>query len=226
MSVDFAAALSFYVAVIAILNPIGNIPIYLEAVNEDAIEVQKTVAKLFAAAILAILLFFYFTGQPFLELFGITIPAFRIAGGILVMMIGIRMMNGKSKFDNDGLQNKPAVKNTLKAAQARLSSIVVPIAMPLFVGPGAMTTVILFSQQASGIINHALMVCALIAVGVTIAVIMYLSRWFARIFGPNGMQIITRSMGLILCAMAVQFVINGMAQLLPGVINPLFTHVK
>jgi len=225
MSIDFGAALSFYVAVIAIMNPIGNIPIFLDAVNDDPTEVQQTVAKLFGAAILAIALFFYFIGQPFLALFGITIPAFRIAGGILLMMIGISMMNGKTKRDDDGLQKKPASKNTLKQAQARLSGIIVPVAMPLFIGPGAITTVILFSQQTSGFVNNILMVLSLAAVCATISAIMYMSRWFVNIFGENGMQIITRTMGLILCAMAVQFVINGIAQLIPGVINPIFTKI-
>jgi len=226
MTIDLASAVGFYVALIAIMNPIGNVPIFLEAVNEDPGEVQKTVAKLFGAAIMGICLFFYFTGQPFLKAFGITIPAFRIAGGILLMMIGIRMMNGKPKFDSEGLGDKLSVKNPLKEAKKRLSSIIVPVAIPLFVGPGAMTTVILFSQQANGIINNTLMLLAMAAVCATIAGVLFMSRWFVKIFGMNGMQIITRVFGLILCAMAVQFVIDGVAQLLPGVINPLFTQIR
>jgi len=225
MAVDFGAAVSFYVAVIAIMNPIGNIPIFLNAVNDDPAEVQQTVAKLFGAAVLAIALFFYFVGQPFLALFGITIPAFRIAGGILLMLIGMGMMNGKTKLDADGLKNNTSETNTLEQAQMRLSRIIVPVAMPLFIGPGAITTVILFSQQAQGFVNNLLMILSLTAVCATIAGILYMSRRFANLLGDNGMQIITRSMGLILCAMAVQFVINGIAQLLPGVINPLFTKI-
>ena len=226
MEINLASAVGFYVALIAIVNPVGNVPIFLEAVNEDPAEVQKTVAKLFGAAIMAICLFFYFTGQPFLKAFGITIPAFRIAGGILLMMIGIRMMNGKPKFDAEGIGGGPVVNNPLKEAKKRLSSIIVPIAIPLFVGPGALTTVILFSQQAHGIIDNILMLLAMAAVCATISAVLYMSRWFVKIFGMNGMQIITRVFGLILCAMAVQFVIDGLAQLLPGVLNPLFTHVR
>jgi multiple antibiotic resistance protein len=226
MLIDFSKALSFYIAIIAIINPIGNVPIFLEAVNEDPVEVQKNVAKLLGLTILLICLFFYFTGQSFLKIFGITIPAFRIAGGILLMMIGIRMMNGKPKFDSEDLAKKPSAQNPFKEAKARLSSIIVPVAIPLFVGPGALTTVILFSQQAVGFVENLLMVFALAAVCGTIAFALYMSRTLVKIFGGNGMQIITRVFGLILCAMAVQFVIDGAAQLLPGAINPLYTHAE
>lgn len=226
MITDLASAVGFYVALIAIINPVGNVPIFLEAVNDDPGEVQQTVAKLFGAAVFAICLFFYFTGQPFLKAFGITLPAFRIAGGFLLFMIGMRMMNGKPKFDSEGLGDKLAVSNPLKEAKKRLSSIIVPIVIPLFVGPGALTTVILFSQQARGIINNILMILAIAAVCLTISVILFMSRRLVDIFGMNGMQIITRVFGLILCAMAVQFVIDGAAQLFPDVLNPLYTHVR
>ncbi|MDR1124206.1 MAG: MarC family protein [Elusimicrobiota bacterium] len=226
MHIDFSPALSFFFAVIAIINPIGNLPMFLEAVNEDPVEVQKTVAKLLGLTIFVICAFFYFTGQPFLKMFGITIPAFRIAGGILLMMIGMRLMNGKPKFDNDGLAKKPTAQNPFKEAKARLSSIIVPVAIPLFVGPGVLTTVILFSQQATGFVANFLMLLALAAVCGVIAFVLYMSRRLVRIFGNNGMQIITRVFGLILCAMAVQFVIDGAAQLLPGAINPLYMHVE
>jgi multiple antibiotic resistance protein len=224
MTIDFSLVMSFFIAVLAILNPIGNVPIFLENVNEDPNEVQKNIAKLMGVAIFAIMLFFYIVGQPFLKMFGITIPAFRIAGGILIMMIGMRMLHGKPKFDNEGLENNPVVANPFQEAKKRLSSIIVPVATPIFVGPGTITTVILFSQRAQGIGTHVFMIIALAAVCVIIAAVLYMSRWFAKILGKNGMQIVTRTMGLLLCAIAVQFVVDGTAQLLPGVLNPLFTH--
>ena len=76
MNIDFSLALNFFIALLAILNPIGNIPIFLEHVNSETAEVQKNIAVLLASTIFVIILFFYFTGQPFLSLFGITIPAF------------------------------------------------------------------------------------------------------------------------------------------------------
>lgn len=225
MQIDFPLVLNFFIATLAILNPIGNVPIFLEHVNDDSAEVQKNLAKLMALAIFVISLFFYFTGQPFLKVFSITIPAFRIAGGILIMMIGIRMLNGKSKFDNEGLQQPATPANPFMEATKRLSNIIVPVATPIFVGPGTITTIILYAQKADGALTNLAMIVALAGACMIIGVVLFLSRWFFKIFGRNGMQIVSRAMGLILCAIAVQFVVDGVAQLLPGVINPMYTHI-
>lgn len=224
MDIDFALVLNFFIAVLAILNPIGNVPIFLEHVNADSTEVQKNIAKLLGIAIFFIALFFYLTGQPFLSLFGITIPAFRIAGGILIMMIGARMLHGKPKFDQEGLQTNTQNTNPFTEAQKRLSSIIVPVATPIFVGPGAITTVILYSHRAENFGTSFCMILALAVACLIITTVLYLSHWFFKILKRNGMQIVSRTMGLILCAIAVQFVIEGIAQLIPGVINPIYLH--
>lgn len=224
MSIDFSLVLNFFIAVLAILNPIGNVPIFLEHVNEDPNEVQKNIAKLMGLTIFLIAVAFYFIGQPFLRMFGITIPAFRIAGGILIMMIGIRMLHGKPKFENEGLETQAVITNPFQEATKRLSSIIVPVAIPIFVGPGAITTVILYSQRAEGFLTTIFMILALGAACAVITGALYLSRWLFKMLGKNGMQIVSRTMGLILCAIAVQFVIDGFAQLLPGVLNPLYTQ--
>ncbi|MDR0645753.1 MAG: MarC family protein [Elusimicrobiota bacterium] len=226
MSVDFSLVFSFFIAVLAILNPIGNVPIFLEHVNDDPNEVQKNIAKLMGVALFVISAFFYIVGQPFLKAFGITIPAFRIAGGILIMMIGIRMLNGKPKFDDTGLEKTVVVANPFQEATKKISSIIVPVVTPIFVGPGSIATVILFSQKAPNLITHIFMIFALACICALIAAVLYMSRWIAKILGRNGMQIVSRTMGLLLCAIAVQFVIDGISQLLPNVINPMFIHIK
>lgn len=209
---------------IAILNPIGNVAIFLEHVNNEPTVIQKNLAKLLALSIFLIAVFFYTTGQPFLNLFGITIPAFRIAGGILIMGVGMRMLHGKPKFDQEELETKPVIDNPFREAYKKLSDILVPVALPIFMGPGAMTTVIIYSQQAHGFLTNVFMILALAAVCTIIGFILYMSRWFIKILGKNGMQIVTRTMGLLLCAIAVQFVINGVDQLIPGLMSPEFIH--
>ncbi len=224
MSIDFPLILNFFIAVLAILNPIGNVPIFLEHVNQDSTDVQKNLAKLLALSIFIICVFFFFIGQPFLSIFGISIPAFRIAGGILIMTIGFRMLNGKPKFDNDGLETTQSTKSSFKLATERLSSLIVPLAIPIFAGPGAITTVILYAQKPYNFITGTGMILALAAACTVIGLVLYLSRWLFRILKNNGMQIVSRTMGLILCAIAVQFVIQGIAQLIPGLIDPAYLH--
>ena len=223
MEIDFSLALNFFIALLAILNPIGNIPIFLEHVNSETAEVQKNIAILLAGAIFALIIIFYFTGQPLLSLFGITIPAFRIAGGILIMMIGFRILNGKPKFDPDGMETGKT-DNAFSVATTRFSSIMVPVATPVFFGPGAMTTVILFSQRADSPATQVLMVFAAALVCAMIGGALYLSRWFLKILRKNGMQIVSRTMGLILCAIAVQFIIDGIGQLIPNIFDTTYLH--
>jgi len=224
MSVDFSLVLNFFIALLAILNPIGNIPIFMEHVNSETAEVQKNIAILIALAIFALIIIFYFTGQPLLSLFGITIPAFRIAGGILIMMIGFRILNGKPKFDPDGMETVK-VDDAFSVATNRFSSIMIPVATPVFFGPGAMTTVILFSQRADSAGTKIFMVLAAAIACLVIGAALYLSRWFFKILRRNGMQIVSRTMGLILCAIAVQFLIDGVAQLIPNVFDTTYLHV-
>lgn len=224
MSIDFPLILNFFIAVVAILNPIGNVPIFLEHVNQDSTDVQKNIAKLLALSIFIICTFFFFIGQPFLSLFGISIPAFRIAGGILIMTIGFRMLHGKPKFENEGLETNASNVSAFKQATERLSSLIVPLAMPIFAGPGAIATVILYAQKPNNFLTMIGMVFALAAACAVIGLVLYLSRWLFRILKNNGMQIVSRTMGLILCAIAVQFVVQGIAQLIPGLIDPAYVQ--
>jgi len=226
MYIDFPLILNFFIAVLAILNPIGNVPIFLEHVSQDSSDVQKNIAKLLAFSVFAIAVLFFFVGQPFLRVFGISIPAFRISGGILIMMIGLRMLHGKPKFENNGLEIKAKETNSFREATERLSSLIVPLAMPIFIGPGAITTIILYAQKPFNFITGVGMITALAMACTVVGVVLYLSRWLFRILRNNGMQIVSRTMGLILCAIAVQFVIQGIAQLVPGLIDATYLHTS
>lgn len=224
MNLDLHLVLNFFIAVLAILNPIGNVPIFLQHVSEENLEVQKNIARLMAITIFVIAVFFYFVGQPFLGLFGITIPAFRIAGAILLMMIGIRMLHGKPKFDDSNLQTQAPNLSPFVQAKQKLGNIIVPVAIPIFVGPGAITTIILYSQRAESGLTTIFMIFALAFACYIIGKVLSLSRWVSKILGHNGMQIVSRTMGLILCAIAAQFAIEGVAQLIPNLFDPQFVH--
>lgn len=215
---------NFFIAILAIINPVGNIPVFIDQVRNDSKIVQKDIAMLLSLIIFVIMLIFFLTGESLLKIFGITIPAFRIAGGILILLIGLRTINGRKNFDTSDFVAEPEEKSTFKQAKKRVASLVVPLAIPIFVGPGVATTVILYSQQISGVTNTIAAVIAMFLVSSIVASFLLISNWFSRIFGKNFMDIISRTMGLILCAIAIQFMIEGINQLFPGVINPEFTH--
>lgn len=221
---EWTVLFNTFIGIIAILNPIGNMPIFLGYVENEDPKVQRAVALLMALAIFVLLLTFFIFGVRILNAFGITLPAFRLAGSIMILLVGLRMLQGKSKFENNGIETKAISGGTFSQAGNSLSRILVPVAMPIFVGPGTITTVILYAEKSDGWLTSSMMVLILLLSASLVGVVLFCSRFIFDRLGRNGTQIVVRFMGMILCAIAMQFMIDGVAQLLPGVLNEEFIH--
>lgn len=213
-----------FIGILAILNPIGNMPIFLEHVENESPNVQRAVAILMAISIFFLMLVFFLFGNSILNAFGITLPAFRLAGSIMILLVGLRMLQGKSKFENHGIETAAVSGNTFDQARNSLSHILVPVGMPLFIGPGTITTVILYAEKSPTITMSVMMIAVLFLSSCLVGVTLLSSRWIFDRIGKNGTQIVVRFMGMILCAISMQFMIDGIAQLLPGVLNANFIH--
>ena len=224
MAMDWGLLINSFIAVIAILNPIGNMPVFLGHVENESPQVQRAVALLMSGAIFLLLLIFFLFGTRILTMFGITLPAFRLAGSIMILLVGLRMLQGKSKFENHGIETAAHTGNTFDQARNSLSHILVPVAMPLFIGPGSITTVILYAEKSPSILMSFMMVLVLACCAIIVGMVWVSSRYIFDKIGTNGTQIVIRFMGMILCAIAMQFMIDGVDQLLPGVLNEAFTH--
>jgi len=222
---DCSIVVNSFIGIIAILNPIGNVPIFLEHVENETPKVQRAVALLMAGSIFGLLLVFFLFGNRILTMFGITIPAFRLAGSIIILRVGLRMLQGKSKFENSGIETAASSGTTFDQARNSLSHILVPVAMPLFIGPGSITTVILYAEKSTTFAMTMSMVLVLLVSACVVGVCLVSARWIFSKIGHNGTQIVIRFMGMILCAIAMQFMIDGIAQLLPGTLNADFIHV-
>ena len=197
MAVDFAIALAKAVIVLFIIvDPFGNIPIFI-GLTESMTELQKR--KIFNTACIvgAILLFvFAFTGQEIFNIFGVSIYSFEIAGGILLLIVSIRILaSGASQREN---------------VESPESLGAVPIAIPLLVGPGAITTTIL-NLQDYDIYVAALSV--LIVMAVTWVILRFMGRIY-RVLGKTGSLVIARVMALLIAAIAVQYVLVGVTHFL------------
>lgn len=213
-----------FIGILAILNPIGNMPIFLEHVENENPSVQRAVAILMACSIFFLMLTFFLFGNRILNVFGITLPAFRLAGSIMILLVGLRMLQGKSKFENHGIETAATSGNTFDQARNSLSHILVPVGMPLFIGPGTITTVILYAEKSPTLTMSIMMIAVLFLSSCLVGVTLLSSRYIFDRIGKNGTQIVVRFMGMILCAIAMQFMIDGVAQLLPGVLNADFIH--
>lgn len=217
MEIAWGFVFNAFIGILAILNPVGNVAVFLENVSGEKPKMQRMMALLMGAAVFIIMLAFFLLGSSILRVFGISMPAFRLAGSILVFIVGFRMMNGKSKYSSEGIETAYE-GGIFAAAKRKVSKIIIPVAMPIFVGPGTITAVVLYAGQTEGFTYFAVMgavlLCALI-----MTACLYFSSYIKNILGQNGMQVIVRFMGLILCAVGAQFFIDAAATLAPGFIN-------
>ena len=155
---------------------------------------------------LVVLSAFAVAGQYIFKMFGITLPAFEIAGGVILLLIGLDMLQAK---------RSPTQESTAEAAEAALKEDagIVPLGIPMLAGPGAITSVMVLVGQVQ---NRWQMVAILASIFITAAicyVVLGNSDRVARALGETGVRILVRIMGLLLVALAVQYFVNGMVDL-------------
>ena len=199
----------YLIGIFAILNPIGVIPIYLSLMAGRSPEEMRRTALKAAVAIAVILIFSVWMGDFMLSFFGIGIPSFRIAGGLLVLLIAIAMFGAKTS----SAQHTDAEQ---VAAEAKNDISVVPLAIPLLAGPGAISLTIVDAHQVAGLADKIALTLGIAGVAVVVWLILRLAEPIGQHLGTSGLSIATRVMGLILAAMAVQFMADGMLELFPG----------
>jgi multiple antibiotic resistance protein len=224
---------NFFIALFALIDPIGSVPVFAAATVGAEPAGRRIVAAYIALAVGAFLVFFYFTGLGLLQFFGISLPAFRIAGGVILLLLGLDMVRGDfiARFSEDLADLDTGVKPTAQAyAKRRFEKLVVPFAMPLLIGPGAISTVIIYASEARdlGWRAHGLNVLMIVAVAFLTFVSFWATPLISRILGQIGMTIIVRVLGLILCAMAIQFMLAGLADATHGFIlrDAAFPYIK
>ena len=191
---DFAV--NFFVALFALLDPVGNVPVFAASTAGASARERAQIAVVISLFVVGFLTFFYFSGLSVLTFFGISLPAFRIAGGVILFILGLKMVG--EDFTESFAEAAEAKGDKRTYVRRRVEQMIVPFAMPLLIGPGAISTVIIYASQAKPLgLSGA-------AMGV----------------GAIGLSIIVRVLGLILCAMAVQFLLAGIADSTHGLIRP------
>lgn len=211
---------NFFVALFALIDPIGNVPIFAAATVGATPPQRRLVAVYISGFATAFLAFFFFTGLGILEFFGISLSAFRIAGGVLLFLLGLDM--SRSDFMStfaDAEANE--IKDPKAYARKRFERLVVPFAMPLLIGPGAISTVIIQASEANrhGAAGTAVGAVAIAAVGLATLLAFLATGPITKLLGRVGMAIVVRVLGLILCAMAVQFILVGVSDATHNVIT-------
>jgi multiple antibiotic resistance protein len=213
-------AINFFVALFALIDPIGNVALFAAATAGAKPGERAQLAVLISLVVTAFLTFFYFTGVSLLMFFGISLPAFRIAGGVILFMLGLKML--RDDFTLAFADAATAADADSRAYVRRnFERLIVPFAMPLLIGPGAISTAIIYASQARGFgLTGALVGMGVIsAIGLSTLLCFLATPLLTRLLGKIGMTIVVRILGLILCAMAVQFLLAGIADATVGVVR-------
>lgn len=215
---DFAV--NFFVALFALIDPVGNVPLFAAATAGAATRDRGWIAAYISLFVFAFLTFFYFSGLSLLEFFGISLPAFRIAGGVILFLLGLEMARDDFTATFTEAADAPVATGRVYVRK-RFERMIVPFAMPLLIGPGAISSVVIYASQAQafGLRGAAIGVGVIGAVAVATLLSFLATPILSRILGRIGLSIVVRVLGLILCALAVQFILAGFAESTTGFIR-------
>lgn len=194
-----------FMAFFAIMNPISNLPAYMALVADDSQKISRKIAFRSLLIAFVIVTIFIFSGDFIFKVFGITIVSFRIAGGILVAVIGYHMINGNHSPSYKGMEQQAVNSDPMSIA-------ISPLAMPLFAGPGTITTAL--SLANGGLQNQLITVVAFALLCVITYLLLRSAKQIAGFLGENLMKIITKMMGLLLFSIGIQMIIVSVQTLI------------
>ena len=203
----YRVVLLSFAAVMSMVNPLAVIPSFIALTDRVARRTRARVAFVAAAGSVVVLVTFLLAGNYLFQFFGITVPAFQIMGGILFLVNALRTLVG----DDRRIPDKRMVESDVEKAEVDPSSIaIVPLAIPLLSGPGAITSVMVLVNLYPGIEQKFAVAVAIAAVGAVSYVVLLAALPISHVMGDRGRAVFTKVMALLLGAIGIQFIINGL----------------
>ena len=202
-------AFKIFIALIALVNPLGVLPMFI-SLTQDFTPAQKQRAIRTAALTVALVIgTCALLGEQIIKFFGISTASLQVSGGLLILLMSLSMLNAQPSGAKTTAEERDE-------AEHKDTIGVVPLGIPLLTGPGAMSTVIVLAGKSNHVSDYA----ALIGSGVVIAALVWLTlqmaQPIARVMGRTGINIATRIMGLLVAAVAVEFIVEGLKTMLPA----------
>jgi multiple antibiotic resistance protein len=194
-------ALITFTSLLFIVDPIAVVPTYLVITQDESPEQRRRTAARACVAAALIMIVFAAAGSMIFRLFGITLPAFRIAGGLILWLVAMDMLRGR-RTTQEGAEE--IVEGTEKEDVA-----ITPLAMPMLAGPGAISTVMVLSTQAAGASQRIVVYVSIVLTAAICWITLRLAERLVMRLGQTGIRVLTRIMGLMLAAVAIQLVITG-----------------
>ncbi|WP_058910299.1 YchE family NAAT transporter [Entomohabitans teleogrylli] len=207
--IDLTVYVKFFVGLFALVNPVGIIPVFISMTSYQTAQARNKTNFTANLSVAIILWSSLFLGDAILQVFGISIDSFRIAGGILVVTIAMSMISGKLGEDKQNKQEK-------SETAIRESVGVVPLALPLMAGPGAISSTIVWGSRYHNWYYLLGFFVAIALFAVCCWLLFRAAPWLVRFLGQTGINVITRIMGLLLMALGIEFIVTGVRALFPG----------
>lgn len=185
-----------------LVNPLEGIPLFLNRTSSLTKEQKSEIAKKTATAVFIVLLIALFVGKYLLELLAIGIPAFSVGGGTVIFIIALQMVLGTP------------VKPGADSGNSGISDFaIVPLAIPLLAGPGPISSIILYGSKTSQIIDYGILSVIVLMVATGVYISLNAAAKMQRYLGTTGMNVLTKVSGLLVAAIAVELIADGLKQL-------------
>ena len=207
---DLTLYVKFFLGLIAIINPFGLLPVFVSLTSHQTEVERNQTGKIANFAVVVLLLVTIIDGQHILNLFSISLSAFRIAGGSLICIIAMSMLQGK-------LGEVKRNKEEDREASGMESVAVVPLALPLMAGPGAISSVIVSAAEHNNLENLIGMSITVILFGLLSFSLFRMAPLIFKVLGNTGINVITRLMGLLMLSIGIEVIGAGIKGLFPGV---------
>ena len=207
------------VAFLVLINPFSALSIYLDLTQNHSTKEKRRIARTAALAVFIVIIVFALSGGILLKILGISVGSFQVGGGILVLLIAISLMNGndnpaKPKIDPNSEEHHHAqqIRRNEKAIA------VVPIAIPITIGPGGISTVIIYSSAAKNYSDIALIIISGFLVSLICYLILIVAGRISKRLGTTGLTILNRIMGMMLAAISVEIIVAGLKSIFPQLV--------
>ena len=196
--------LQIFFTVFIVIDPVGIVPLFISTTGRMSESEKRRTIWTAASVAFIVMSVFILAGRFILSFFGIAPGSFYIAGGVLFFLISVDMLFGQPK----------RTKTSKGEGEDSSSVAVFPLAIPMISGPGTITTLMLFSSDATSYLEVTLMLFGAILISlVAVVLAMFSSKYILKVLGKTGVSVVERIMGLILSGLAVQFVYNGLLKL-------------
>jgi multiple antibiotic resistance protein len=198
-----------FLSLLALVNPLGALPFFISLTSQDTQQERRRIVRVASLAVILVIAFAALIGERFIGFFGVSVDAFEVGGGVIMLLMAVSMINAQLG----------ATKHTPEEsieAEAKRSIAVVPLAIPLLAGPGTISTVIVYAGKISVWWEYLDLLGCGVLIGLLTWIALSLADPISRVLGRTGINIVTRLMGLMLAALAVEFIVSGLGNMLPG----------